>query len=95
MALSVLVYMCDCVCVCVTSKPHQVCLGHVLIVRRVVRCRFPKAIVTSSLRRLSMLTVCRALWSPAEEGDGFTNTALNVNFCATKMEKFEIFTCPC
>lgn len=37
-----------------------------------------------------MLTVCRALWSPAEEGDGFTNTALNVNFCATKKKKCEM-----
>lgn len=31
-----------------------------------------------------MLSIGSALWSPAEQVDGFTNTALNVDFCATK-----------
>ena len=68
-------------CVC---KTHQVCLGHVLVVRRVVCCRFPKAIVACGLRWLSVLSVCGALWSPAEKVDGLTNATLNVDFCATK-----------
>lgn len=79
-----------CYYVCVMSKSHQVCLGHVLVIRRVVCCCFPKAIVTSGLWWLSMLPVCSALWSPAEEVDGFTNTALNVNFCANKKDRRKI-----
>lgn len=66
------------------SNTHQVCLGHVLVIRRVVCCCFPKAIVTSGLWWLSMLSICSTLWSPTEEVDGFSDTALNVNFCSTK-----------
>lgn len=71
-------------------KTHQVRLGHVLVVRCIVRCRFAKAIVASCLWWLSMLSVCGTFWSPAEKVNGFTNTALYVNFCETKSNKSKI-----
>lgn len=75
------------------SKTHQVRLGHVLVVRWEVCCSFPKAIVTGDFWWLSVLPVRSALWSPAEQVDGFTDTALNVNFCARKTtQNVELFS---
>lgn len=67
-----------------TGKTHQVCLWHVLVVRRVVRGCFGKAVVTCRLGWLSMLAVRGALRSPAEEVDGFSDAALDVDLCGAK-----------
>lgn len=70
--------------VIVMGKTHQICLWHVLVVGRVVRGRFGKAVVACRLGWLSMLAVRGTLGSPAEEVDGFSNAALDVDLCGVK-----------
>lgn len=67
-------------------KTHQVSLGQVLVFRAVVCWRFAEAIVGGCFRGLSVLSVRGALWTPAEQTDGFPNASLDVNFYTTKGE---------